>query len=676
MGAITTPTSQNFSMGELSPRLRGRYDIQPYHSGLERMVNFLPDVQGQASFVNGTEYVANTTGDSAGVLIPFSYKDEADYVLCFTNGIFQVFKDGAEVTGLTISGTKNWTTATLFTMSFAANQDTLFLVDSSWKPQKITRTSDTAWSVVDYAPTADPFTSSTNYPAAVGFYEQRIIFGGTDTDKQTLFFSKSADIEDMTVGTSADDGMEYTLFSYQAAPIEWIRGIQDMLVVGTASSPFSVTGGDSNQAITPSSISIRPMNGVGCDSANPVVDDGRIFYVQDGGVRTRAIESIDFGRANIIDRNIIADHITSGVISQMALEESVTNRIYCVLNDGDVAVNNVVSGEAVSGWARISLENSSVESVASIRRSGSNHRVWFIVSRVVDGSTERHVVFMSDDPVVPQKDDYFVDSDSLSTDFSDWSLAMFEAQKTYNHLDSASIYDGSDQSVSMTPAAITGSTIEFTAGGSVFSSGDVGREIWEKDGLGRAVITSYTDATHVDCDIAVDFASTATISAGSWWFTTDAMSNLSHLEGLEIGIIADGGSHDPKTVASGAITLSTQFSKIYAGIQYYGEIKTMNLEAQSSTGSGQTKDKAIYRVGIRFLNTLGASVGTNKYNMEDLDFRDVESYLNRPPQLFSMDKVVSVSDSHDSEKHVYVNQNRPLPCNIQLISPRVNTSSK
>lgn len=66
----------------------------------------------------------------------------------------------------------------------------------------------------------------------------------------------------------------------------------------------------------------------------------------------------------------------------------------------------------------------------------------------------------------------------------------------------------------LTLSAVTGLGVTFTAGASVFQSGDVGRTIIS--GAGRASIVDFTSGTVVLCDVIDDFASVGSIAADSW----------------------------------------------------------------------------------------------------------------------------------------------------------------
>lgn len=73
-----------------------------------------------------------------------------------------------------------------------------------------------------------------------------------------------------------------------------------------------------------------------------------------------------------------------------------------------------------------------------------------------------------------------------------------------------------------TPAATTGTGINFTAGASIFVSGDVGKFI--RGGGGYAEITSFTSGTVVVMTILKDFDNTDAITAGEWTLEEDVWS--------------------------------------------------------------------------------------------------------------------------------------------------------
>ena len=70
------------------------------------------------------------------------------------------------------------------------------------------------------------------------------------------------------------------------------------------------------------------------------------------------------------------------------------------------------------------------------------------------------------------------------------------------------------QRASLTPGAVSGYGVTFTASSGVFTASNVGQAITY--GAAVAIITSYTNSTHVVANITQNFPSTGTINAASW----------------------------------------------------------------------------------------------------------------------------------------------------------------
>lgn len=526
-------------------------------------------------------------------------------------------------------------------------------------------------------------------PATVGFYEGRLAYGSSDDDPEKAWISRApttagaARYDDFTTGSNPDDSIITVLTpqSGKVNKIQWFAGTDRLLAIGTFGDVTKMTGSPDDTAIAPDSISAKSAGPFGCANIMPVKRGSTILYVQQGGLVIRSFEfDILSDSFTARDRNLVSDHITDSGILQIAFQNGRPDIVWAVRNDGVLVGLTFKTGEDVSGWHRHILGGTGVKvlSVGVIPMPAALDQTWVVVERTVNSLTRRYVEFFEEAPTFVEKVDFFTDDTAETANDTKFRNRLFEQQKDGVFVDSALTYDGSAQTGTMTPGATTGSGIDFTSSVAVFASTDVGREIWVKSTTGaeegRAEITSFTSSTVVVCTIKKDFIDTDAIAAGDWYLTTNAISNLDHLEGETVTIIADGGTHPDATVASGAITLNAQYSKVHVGEGYVGLIKSMNLEAGSAAGSGQSKFKNINRLGIKFLNTLGARYGTNPYKMEDIVFRSSADYTNRPPPLFSESKSVTYADRSDIEKHVFIEQRKPLPCTVQMFVPHIDTS--
>ena len=96
------------------------------------------------------------------------------------------------------------------------------------------------------------FSNTTGFPTCVTFFEQRLVFAGTTSQPQTIFFSKSGDYENMDAnigGTVADDdAIIYTIASNQVNAIRFMTATRT-LIIGTAGGEFTVSGGGTDLSL-------------------------------------------------------------------------------------------------------------------------------------------------------------------------------------------------------------------------------------------------------------------------------------------------------------------------------------------------------------------------------------------------------------------------------------------
>ena len=105
---------------------------------------------------------------------------------------------------------------------------------------------------------------------------------------------------------------------------------------------------------------------------------------------------------------------------------------------------------------------------------------------------------------------------------------------------------------------------------------------------------SFTDHAHFfDCGLRYSGAPTATVN-GLW-----------HLEGQQVGMLADGAPELMVTVASGQVTLPSAASEIVIGLPFENYGETMRPNAGASDGTAQGKTKRIDHVTFRLWESQG-----------------------------------------------------------------------
>jgi len=135
----------NFTAGEISPQLLGRGDLRSYENGASKLTNVFIHPTGGVSRRAGLRYLATVPGD--GRLVAFEFNVEQVYLLVFTDLRVDVYRDGVLVAGFVAP----WNAAQVPALNWTQTADTLLVVHPDVAPQKITRTSDTAWTLADWS---------------------------------------------------------------------------------------------------------------------------------------------------------------------------------------------------------------------------------------------------------------------------------------------------------------------------------------------------------------------------------------------------------------------------------------------------------------------------------------------------------------------------------------------
>ena len=172
--ARVSPIQNNFNGGEISPLLYGRPDVDRYKTGLKTCLNFLPLVQGPVERRPGTGHIVEVkTSSLATRIVRFEFSASQAYIIEFGNLYCRFIKDRAQiVSGTPVELVTTYLTADLFQLKFAQSADILYVVHPSYPPRKISRTSDTAWSITDITFSDGPFLNTNTTPTT-------LVLGGT-----------------------------------------------------------------------------------------------------------------------------------------------------------------------------------------------------------------------------------------------------------------------------------------------------------------------------------------------------------------------------------------------------------------------------------------------------------------------------------------------------------------
>ena len=304
--------------------------------------------------------------------------------------------------------------------------------------------------VTDFA--LGSFSDTTGYPACVTFFEQRLVFAGTTTQPQTLFFSRSADYENFDdkyhETVADDDAIVYTIASNQVNAIRFLTATRT-LIIGTAGGEFAVNGAGVGEAITPTNILINKQSNHGAANVDGIAVGNATLFLQRAKRKIRELAyNFDVDGYVAPDLTILAEHITESGITQMAYQEEPNSIIWCVRTDGQLLGFTYQREQQVTAWHRhifggsFSSGNAVCESVEVLPTDNSEYQVWVIIKRTINGATKRYV-------------EYLHNLDFNETD-----------DTSFNYLDSQLAYDGSATTTISGLDHLEGEEISILADGS------------------------------------------------------------------------------------------------------------------------------------------------------------------------------------------------------------------
>jgi len=390
----------NFTSGEVSPKLGGRYDLAAYQSGASHIENFLLMLQGGATRRPGT-VLLGTLSDPCRI-IPFTISVDLSFIIELHPSLMSIkYADGAPFPllweGLSVDAIPiPYTQGQLSQVQFTQDYQTLYLAHRSHAPRMLTYLGGSfTWSTL--VPTTDShypslFQGTGNYPGCVAYCANRLWFASSDNHPYRLWASRPFVTHDFTTFdvvttkekvikdapwpegweedqsliyeeqtttrdvTSADNAMVLEVGSNRNDRIEWLTVGQN-LVVGTASGEWIMPGNIDalNQSIVQSSAyGSAPLQAVNANED--------ILFIQSGRKRCRGYVYSSDGYSSP-DMTYIADHVLASGVKEWTFQRVPEPRVYCVLNDGTMAVLSYNKLYGLQAWTRWTF-GGLVESVA------------------------------------------------------------------------------------------------------------------------------------------------------------------------------------------------------------------------------------------------------------------------------------------------------------------------
>jgi hypothetical protein len=522
--------------------------------------------------------------------------------------------------------------------------------------------------------------ATNGYPQIPMFWQQRLVFLGTNFQPSAVEASVTADYTNMSPtqadGTTTDNNaLSWVISDDQVNGVRWVSpagsAIAQQLGIGTSGAEQIMQPATNSQALSPTNVQVYQETQIG-SSEVPALRIGKsvLFVNRSGRFLMDWLWQWAINGYMAIDRTVDSEHITrpdpatlQGIIAT-AYQQTPYRVVWCVRGDGALIGLTFMPEQNVYAWHRHQLGGQYyggppvVESVCCIPSpDGSYDELWLSVLRTVAGVPTRTIEVMARYfDGVPAEQAFFVDC-GLS------SALNFPINAT------------------ITPSAASGNGATFTTNVGAFSPAVVGNFLRLNGGL--VLVKTFFMDTKIGGDYWRPARNVRPVAPGEWSITAQSasFSGLSYLNGETVQMLGDGADMGKAVVAGGSVTLPNAFTASYAtiGLPYAFRAVTMPFAPQRAPQSVQGRAKRIDHLYLRFVETLAVSYGRVKTDsitavqtdvVDAVLTRSAGDVMGQAPALFSGIKRLPSPGGYDEEGQILITGEGPYPCTVLAIEAK------
>ena len=509
-------------------------------------------------------------------------------------------------------------------------------------------------------PIVDPvFASAGNYPQAVSYFEQRRVFAGTTNEPQSMWMTRSGTESDMSYSLPVkdDDRINFRVAAREANTIRHVIPLTQLILL-TSAAEWRVSPINSD-AITPTTVSVRPQSYVGASNVQPEIINNSMVYCAARGGHVRELGYSWQSNGFITgDLSIRAAHLFDNFnIVDMCYAKSPQPLLWFVSTTGKLLGLTYVPEQQIGAWHQHDTDG--VFESCTVVAEGNEDSLYVIVRRTINGNSVRYVERMATRQVNLLKDCFFVDAGST---FNGTNLTAMTVTVTGG--------------TTWGPADV----LTITASSSLFvypATTDVGDAIVLTDSTGasyrlKILATSSATVATAKVDKVIPVALRATPTA-VWAFARDTVSGLSHLEGKTVSILADGAVMPQVVVTGGVAVLERASVVVHVGLPYQSDLQTLPVSLNIDAFA-QGRVKNVNQSWIRVFQSSGVFVGPDANKLTEVKQRTTEPY-GSPPSLKSDEVSVVMTPTWAQSGQIYIRQSDPLPLTIVGITTEIVVGS-
>ena len=598
----------SFSYGVVSASLQGRTDTDMYNAALNRGHNVIIDLFGgvrKRPPLKAYPY-RNVRITDKGPIVPFRYS-------AYDSALWQLSPTGVD-DHVRFVGTAVDTALRSYTfqvediiaaaqgqpdagrLSYSQQGDLLVLTNRRIAPFSLRRTSS-GIVLEDLDPSVLGALSEFGHPATVAYYQQRLIFAGSDARPGSLITSKVGDYDDFSIPTPITEAspVDITLASRRVDRILHVATLKRMLLF-TEGGEWEVTG-----QITPSQLGLDNLSWWGSSDIPVLEAQNFMLFVPPDKTSVRAIELNEYDNIKSRDLTLFARDIFKGrVIFSMAH----TGRyIIVTFTDGTAAVCTYDGESGVPAWTTMDTQLGGFEEVFTLPVAGEN-RFFFVVSH--DRTEERYLVdFDIDNDQGPYCDHVdYLEQEDLDNGYIDLDLlTSFEGVfGIYDAADRLALVSSVSAPGTSKPRVVLPSHLSLATPSSTVRTGGVSSQAPSGD---TQLFDPFGPNAPVDQNDLIE--------RYDYWI----IKQQEYFDSLSPG--SSRGAPDTVT------QVDLEVGDFLIGLPYASYIETLNLD---NTGQGRTagRRQSVARVRVQVANTRGLLVGPSGDRMESIPMRQFEAH--------------------------------------------------
>lgn len=219
------------------------------------------------------------------------------------------------------------------------------------------------------------------FPSLVDVFQQRLVLAATQAQPQTVWLSRTDDLNHFEVGKQDDSALALTLSTTTQNRICWLMAQSSRLLLGTADAEWAVSGGQG--VMTYANARADSHGFVGSSDVPALMATDKVLYVERGGGRVFQY-GYDYESDGFVSRDltVFADHVLAGGggCRGVAFVRKPEPRAVFVRRDGVLALMTYNSMHQVHAWHRYRTEGE-FEGVAVLPNGDQADLLFALVAR-------------------------------------------------------------------------------------------------------------------------------------------------------------------------------------------------------------------------------------------------------------------------------------------------------